>query len=84
MTLHWNTAENNEDNRVNLNTSYVVTIISEQLESNSSTIMTTSNTSIQLALYCDQEYNISVVARNCVGTSEPAETHITRDYFGIE
>ena len=39
-------------------------------------IFHTTNTSVQLALLYDQDYNISVVARNCIGSSAPAEIHI--------
>ena len=76
--LHWSIADNDREDTVGLNTSYIVTVISESVESNSS-ILTTSNTSIQLTLSNDQEYNISVVAMNCFGTSEPAEIYITWD-----
>ena len=43
---------------------------------NSQSIFYTSNTSIPLALHYDRDYNISVVASNCVGNSTPAEIHI--------
>ena len=39
-------------------------------------IFHTTNTSVQLALLYDQDYNISVVARNCIGNSAPAKIHI--------
>ena len=81
VNLHWNVEENNGDKRVNLNTSYVVTVIPESLESNQ-TIALTSNNSIQLTLFGDQDYNISVLASTCVGISEPAEIHITTDVNG--
>ena len=53
----------------------------ESERSNQSILMfETSNTSTQLTLFFDQDYNISVVARNCIGTtSEPAELYITWD-----
>ena len=57
---------------------YIVTVISESLESNLS-ITLTSNASLQLTLFSDQDYNISVVASNCLGTSEPFEICITAD-----
>ena len=81
VNLHWNVEENNGDKRVNLNTSYMVTVTSESLESNR-TIVLTSNNSIQLTLFGDQDYNISVVASTCAGISEPAEIHITTDVNG--
>jgi hypothetical protein len=61
-----------------LNQNYMI-IISRDPSSaaDSVTIFHTTNMSIQLALLYDQDYlNISVVARSCIGTSEPAEIHI--------
>jgi hypothetical protein len=43
---------------------------------NSGSIFHTANTSIPLSLNYDQDYNISVVASNCVGNSTPADIHI--------
>ena len=40
-------------------------------------MLTTSNTSIQLFILYNQEYNITVVASNCVGNSTPAKTTLT-------
>jgi hypothetical protein len=37
-------------------------------------VFTTFNTSIQLFILYDQEYNITIVARNCAGNSTPAKT----------
>ena len=37
-------------------------------------VFVASNTSIQLFILHNQEYNISVVASNCAGNSTPAET----------
>ena len=56
-----------------MNTSCIVTITSESLESNLSVTLT-SSTSTLLTLLSDQDYNISVVASNCMGTSEPFES----------
>ena len=78
VNLHWSIAENKQMS--DLITSYVVTVISGSPELNQSVIMyMTRNTSIQFKLFRDQNYNISVAARNCVGHSEPAEIYITRD-----
>jgi hypothetical protein len=40
------------------------------------TIFNTTNMSIQHALLYGQDYNISVVARSCIGSSEPAKIHV--------
>ena len=58
-----------------LNSSYIITVTPESEELNQS-MFETSNTSILLTLFLDQGYNISVVTRNCLGTSEPAELYI--------
>jgi hypothetical protein len=60
-----------------LNQHYTITISPDPLlTADSVTIFHTTNMSIQLALLYDQDYNISVVARSCIGTSAPAEIHI--------
>ena len=59
----------------NLDTFYAITLSSESNQSN----FTTSNTSIWLTLFYDRDYNISVVAKNCAGNSEPAELYFTWD-----
>jgi hypothetical protein len=60
-----------------LNQNYTITVSPDPPSAaDSVTIFHTTNTSIQLALLYDQDYNISVVARSCIGTSEPAEIHI--------
>ena len=76
--FHWSIESDDREDTAYLNTSYMVTVIPESVESNLS-VFTTSNTSIQLTLSNDREYNISVVAKNCVGTSEPAEIYTTWD-----
>jgi hypothetical protein len=53
---------------------YTITVYPDT--ANSGSIFHTANTSIPLALNYDQDYNISVVASNCVGNSTPAEIHI--------
>ena len=58
----------------NLDQNYTITISPPTADSE--TIFHTMNTSIQLALLYDQDYNISVVASNCIGNSTPAEIHI--------
>ena len=71
--LHWDIQEDSDTMHMDvLNTSYIITVTQESEELNQS-ISETSNTSTQLTLFLDQDYNISVTARNCVGTSEPAE-----------
>ena len=37
---------------------------------------TTANTSIQLFILYNQDYNVSVVATNCAGNSTPTETNV--------
>lgn len=60
-------------NPVNV-TDYYIISISPLINDNESefTLMTT-NTTIQLPLQHNQDYNISVMASNCVGNSTPAE-----------
>ena len=83
--LHWFMAESDDNNdsedtvvTVDLNTSYAISIFPELVGLNQSNF-TISTTSIWLTLFYDQDYNISVVARNCVGTSEPAELYVVWD-----
>ena len=76
VTLEWD----NESYPTNLEctnlqiSSYTVIIYPDTL--NSGSIFHTADTSIPLPLNYDQDYNISVVASNCVGNSTPAEIHI--------
>ena len=71
--LHWDIQEDSDMLDV-LNTSYIITVTPESEKLNQSMHMSeTSNTSTQLTLFFDEDYNISVAARNCVGISEPAE-----------
>ena len=74
--LHWDIQEDSDTMDV-LNTSYTITVIPESEKLNQS-IFETSNTSTPLTLFLDQYqgYNISVVARSCLGTSEPAKLYI--------
>ena len=77
--LHWDIQDSDTVIVDVLNTSYIITV-TPQSEKLNQLIFETSNTSIQLTLFLDQDYNISVVARNCIGsTSEPAELYITWD-----
>ena len=71
--LHWDLAENQEASLgVDVAIiSYLISLSSESNQSNS----TTSNTSLWLTLFYDQDYNISLVAK----TSEPAELHVVWD-----
>ena len=62
ITLQWNSS--------NVVDYYIITV-SPPVESGST--FTTPNTSIQLPVLYNQEYNVSVVANNCAGNSEPAE-----------
>ena len=69
--LHWNVTDDNED------MFYIVTVIPESVTSNLTSLqIVTSNTSTRLDLLYGQEYNISVAASNCAGTSAPAEIYI--------
>ena len=54
---------------------YTITVYPSE-EANPWSIFYTNNTSIPLALHYDQDYNISVMASNCVGNSTPAEIYI--------
>ena len=69
--LHWY-LDIQEDIMDVLNTLYIITVTPESEKLNQS-IFETSNISI---LFLDQRYNISVVARSCIGSSEPATIHI--------
>jgi hypothetical protein len=71
--LHWNNQEVSPG--VDVATSYLISLSSG---SNQSTF-TTSDASVWLTLFYDQDYNISVVAKNCFGTSESAELHVVWD-----
>ena len=76
VTLEWDD-ESYPTNleRTNLQTlSYTITIYPGT--ANSGSIFHTGDTSILLPLNYDQDYNISVVATNCVGNSTPAEMRI--------
>ena len=61
-----------------LNQNYIITVFLDPGPStaDSGNVFYSTNTSIQLALIYDQDYNISVVARNCIGSSAPAVIHI--------
>ena len=54
---------------------YIITI-SPPTEETSTLI--TSNTSIEVPLHYNQEYNINVIAMNCAGNSTPVKTNIRR------
>ena len=82
--LHWSVADDRDMDEdastatVDLNTSHHISLFPELVGSNQFNF-TISTTSIWLTLFYDQDYKISVVARNCVGTSEPAELHVVWD-----
>ena len=70
--LHWDIEKDHYDSDT-MNTSYIITVTPES-EKLIHSMSETSNTFTQLTLFFDKDYNISVVARNCVGTtSKPAE-----------
>ena len=54
----------------------IATVINSPQTTNSGHVFYTLNTSVPLALHYDRDYNISVVATNCVGNSTPTEIHI--------
>lgn len=70
ITLEWDV----ESDPIHLGQNYTVAVYPDT--ANSESIFHTADTSIPLALNYDQDYNISVVASNCVGNSTPAEIHI--------
>ena len=75
VTLKWDDElDSMHLGRSNQISNYTITVFSQA--TNSGSIVYTANTSIPLALHYDQDYNISVVASNCVGNSTPAEIHI--------
>ena len=75
--LHWDLVDTQAviSTGVDVATSYLVSLSSESNQSN----FTTSNTSIWLTLFYDQDYNISVAAKNYFGISESAELHVVWD-----
>lgn len=58
-------------NAIVTSTEVFIVTVSPPLESGS--MVTTTNTTIQIPVLFNQEYNISVVANNCAGNSEPLE-----------
>ena len=76
VTLEWdNKSYPTNLERTNLqNLSYTITVYPDT--ANSGSIFHTADTSILLPLKYDQDYNISMVASNCVGNSTPAEIRI--------
>ena len=68
--LHWNLDDTQEASpEVDVATSYLISLSSELNQFRST--HNTSNTSIWLTLFYGQDYNISVVAKKCFGTSKP-------------
>ena len=64
-----------------LNQSYIITLDPGPSTADFGDIFHTTNTSIRLDLFYDQDYNISVVARNCIGSSASAKIHIRITQF---
>ena len=62
-------------NHIN-NVNYTVTVQFSEAADSESITFNTADTSIPLTLHYDRDYNISVVASNCVGNSTPAKIHI--------
>ena len=77
--IHWDIQRDSNTMDV-LNTLYIITVTPESEKLNQS-IFETSNISIPLTLFLNQGYNISVVARNCIGSSAPATIHIRITQF---
>ena len=60
-----------------LRQTYIITISPDPPSTaDSGDIFHTTTTSTQLTLLYDQDYNISMVARSCIGSSAPAKIHI--------
>ena len=78
ITLQWDDESNpfplERTNHIIVN--YTVTVQCSEAADSESIIFNTADTSIPLTLHYDRDYNISVVASNCVGNSTPAEIHI--------
>ena len=85
IVLQWD----DQQLRAALDQNYTITISPPTADSG--TIFHNSDTSIQLTLLYDLDYNISVVASNCIGSSMPAEIRIRmidncsliKDYISI-
>ena len=77
--IHWDIQRDSDTMDV-LNTLYIITVTPESEKLNQS-IFETSNISIPLTLFLNQGYNISVVARSCIGTSASATIHIRITQF---
>ena len=69
VVLQW--VDQQPDTHLNLDQNYTITI--SPTAANSVAIFHTCDTFIQLSLLYDQEYNISIIARSCIGSSTPAE-----------
>ena len=77
ITLEWNDESNSFPlKRRNHIFNYTITAQCSEAADSESIIFYTADTSIPLTLHYDRDYNISVVANNCVGNSTPAEIHI--------
>ena len=73
VMLQWSDQqlEAESESEMYLDQNYTITI--SPPTANFETIFHTTNMSIELALLYDQDYNINVVASNCLGNSTPAE-----------
>ena len=59
---------------------YIITLSSPTKEKS---ILITSNTSIEVPLHYNQEYNVSVIAMNCAGNSTPIKINISRGILAL-
>ena len=77
ITLEWDDESNPFPlERRNHIVNYTVIVQCSEAADSESIIFNTADTSIPLTLHYDRDYNISVMASNCVGDSTPAEIHI--------
>ena len=67
MKIKWSQVDKADD--------YLVSVVS-LVDCKSESIFITPNTTIQLPLKYNQDYNVSVMASNCAGNSTPAEIGI--------
>ena len=74
VTLQWDDEDSIHLGHTRVNLRYTITVYPEA--ANSGSVFYTRDTSMPLALYYDQDYNISIVASNCAGNCTPAEIRI--------
>ena len=63
-------------NPVNVADHYIISVSPLINDSKSESIFITSNTTIQLPLQYNRDYNVSVMASNCAGSSTPVEISV--------